>query len=362
MTLRTVVRLQTRAEPAPDPSGGWAEDMPTDGPLLDAFGRVHTDLRLSVTDRCNLRCTYCMPEEGVRFLARQQLLTYEEITRVAAVARRLGIRTVRLSGGEPLVRRDLDRLVAMLAGAGFDDIALTTNAMLLGNQAERLAAAGLRRVNVSCDSLDPRRFAAIRRGGDLVQVLAAMDAAEAAGLSPVKVNVVLVRGINDDEVEGFAEFGRSSGRTVRFIEFMPLDGSDSWDRASVVPSAEVVERVGRRWPLEPVAGAVAAPASRFRYVDGSGEIGVIASVTQPFCADCDRLRLTAEGNVRNCLFAREEISVRDLLRGEGQADGDRVDRLVEVALRRAVWRKRAGHGIGEPGFARPQRTMSMIGG
>ncbi len=353
------VRIRTRAETLGSPDGNGVADatMPTTGPLVDAFGRIHRDLRISVTDRCNLRCTYCMPEEGVVFLPRQEVLSYEEITRVAAAAHRLGVTTVRLSGGEPLLRQHLHRLVGYLSGVGFEDIAATTNGMFLAARAAELRDAGLNRVNVSCDSLDPEQFARIRRGGHLATVLAAMDAAEVAGLTPVKVNVVLVAGINDGEVEAFAAFGRETGRTVRFIEFMPLDASGTWDRSLVVAAGEVVERIGSRWPLEPVPDQEGGPAVRYRYRDGAGEVGVIASVTQPFCGSCDRLRLTADGNVRNCLFAHEEISVRDILRGDQVGDG-----AIETALRRAVWRKRAGHGIGEPDFTRPRRTMSMIGG
>lgn len=333
--------------------------MPEAGPLVDAFGRVHDDLRISVTDRCNLRCTYCMPEQGMRFLPRQSLLTFDEIVQVATVARRLGVSAIRLTGGEPLLRRDLHHLVAGLEALGLDDLSLTTNGMLLTRALPDLVAAGLQRVNVSCDSLRPDRFADIRRRGDLATVLEAMDSAESAGLPPVKVNVVLERGVNDDEVLEFGAFARRTGRPVRFIEFMPLDAQGTWRRHRLVPGAEVLARLGAEWPLLPVAGAdPRAPAERFRFADGSGEIGVVSSVTRPFCGSCNRLRLTADGAVRNCLFSDDELDARAVLRR--QQGGD--DGSLALLLRRAVWGKRPGHGMDDPGFLRPVRSMSMIGG
>jgi len=331
--------------------------MPLTGPLVDTFGRIHDDLRISVTDRCNLRCTYCMPEQGMSFLPGSSLLSFDEIVRVAGVARSLGVEAVRLTGGEPLVRRGLDQLVRRLAGVGFADLSLTTNGMLLSPVLPALVAGGLTRVNISCDSLRPERFAAIRRRGDLATVLGAMDAAEAAGLPSVKVNVVLEYGSNDDEILEFADFARSTGRIVRFIEFMPLDGQGTWRRDRLVPGSEVVRRIDSRWPLVAVErGDDRAPAERYRFRDGRGEIGVISSVTQPFCGTCNRLRLTADGAVRNCLFSDDESDVRRTLRTGG------TDDQIERQLRRAVWAKRAGHGIDDPGFLRPARSMSMIGG
>jgi cyclic pyranopterin phosphate synthase len=312
-----------------------------------------------VTDRCNFRCVHCLPEEGVTFLPRSEVLGFDEIVRAAAAARRLGVTSLRITGGEPLVRHGLPELVARLAALGFDDLSLTTNGSELGRLAPALVAAGLHRVNVSCDSLQPERFGRIRRRGHLAPVLAAMDAAEAAGLDPVKVNVVPMAGVNDDEIESFAQFARTTGRTVRFIEFMPLDGEGAWRRDRVVPADEVLARIHARWPLEaqPTVGADrSAPAERYRFVDGGGEIGVIASVTRPFCGTCDRLRLTADGSLRNCLFAHDELSVRDLLR-EGGSEAE-LARL----FRRAVWAKYPGHGINDPTFLRPARSMSMIGG
>jgi GTP 3',8-cyclase len=337
--------------------GGAAGAMPVEGPLVDGYGRVHDDLRISVTDRCNLRCVYCMPEEGLTFLARDELLTFDEITRVARVARSLGVTALRITGGEPLVRKGLPVLIARLAELGFADLALTTNGTELAGLAARLAAAGLRRVNVSCDSLQPERFAAIRRRGVLADVLRGMDAAEAAGLTPLKVNVVLLRGTNDDEILDFASFARTTGRVVRFIEFMPLDAQGEWERARLVPGREVFDRISARWPLEPVPGSQgAAPAERFRFRDGVGEIGLVSSVSEPFCGTCNRLRLTADGAVRNCLFTNDEETVRDLLRNGG------TDADLSLALRAAVWAKHPGHGINEPGFLSPARSMSMIGG
>ena len=330
--------------------------MPDTGPLFDRYGRVHRDLRISVTDRCNLRCVYCMPEHGMTFLPSTELLSFDEIARVATVARGLGVTSLRLTGGEPLVRHNLPTLVSRLSALGFDDISLTTNAMRLAATASALVDAGLTRVNVSCDSLRAERFSAIRRRGDLARVLHAMDVAESVGLTPLKVNVVLLRGQNDDEILDFAAFARDTGRIVRFIEFMPLDAQGSWNRASLVPSQEIVDTIAAVWPVESIAGPDVAPAQRLRFVDGRGEIGVIASVTQPFCGTCDRLRLTADGAIRNCLFSDDERSVRDVLR-QGGSD-DEIARIV----RRAVWAKLPGHAINEPDFLRPVRSMSMIGG
>jgi cyclic pyranopterin phosphate synthase len=331
--------------------------MPLEGPLVDRYGRVHNDLRISVTDRCNLRCVYCMPEEGLSFLPRHELLTFDEITRLAEVAKSLGVSALRITGGEPLVRKGLPSLVARLSAVGFDDLAMTTNGTDLARVAGELVSAGLRRVNVSCDSLRPERFAAIRRRGNLDVVLNAMGVAERAGLTPLKVNVVLLRGQNDDEILDFASFARATGRIVRFIEFMPLDAQGEWDRSQLVPGREVLERISDVWPLEPLSGpGGTAPAERFRFADGEGEIGLISSVSEPFCGTCNRLRVTADGALRNCLFSDDERTVRDLLRNGG-SDAD-----LSLLFRQAVWAKFPGHGINEPGFLSPARSMSMIGG
>jgi cyclic pyranopterin phosphate synthase len=327
--------------------------------LVDRYGRVHRDLRISITDRCNLRCVYCMPEEGMQFAPKSEILTYEELARIARVAHGLGVRRVRVTGGEPLVRRGLEHFVAMLAEIGFDDLSMTTNGIGLDARAQGLADAGLRRVNISCDSLKPDRYAELRRRGTLAPVIAAMEAAEAAGLAPIKINVVVLAGENEDEVVDFARFARETGRIVRFIEYMPLDGAGRWRRDAVVPAEEILRRIGERFPLvavPPSDADPAAPATRYRFADGAGEIGVIPTVTQPFCGTCDRLRLTADGAVRNCLFATTETPLRERLRA-GAGDEEIAD-----ALRAAVGAKLPGHGINDPGFLRPARSMSMIGG
>jgi cyclic pyranopterin phosphate synthase len=328
------------------------------GPLVDRFGRVHTDVRLSVTDRCNLRCSYCLPEEKASWLPGGDILTFDEMARVAAVARQLGVRTVRLTGGEPLLRQGIAELVARLDSLGFDDLSLTTNGVRLARMAGDLAAAGLRRVNVSCDSLTADRFREITRRDVLAQVLEAMDVAEASGLTPVKVNVVVIGGVNDDEVLDFAAFARRTGRVVRFIEYMPLDAGRAWQRPVVVPGREILGRIAARWPLAPIGkvGDDPAPADRYRFLDGGGEIAVISSVTDPFCGSCDRLRVTADGAIRNCLFAATEWSLRDAMRS-GCSDDE-----LALLFREAVWQKLPGHGIGDVDFVPPARTMSQIGG
>jgi cyclic pyranopterin phosphate synthase len=323
--------------------------------LVDPFGRVVRDLRVSVTDRCNFRCTYCMPEEGMVWLPRSEVLTFEEIERVARICvERFGFDGIRITGGEPTVRAHLPVLVAKLAALGVD-LALTTNGASLSLLVDDLRAAGLHRINISCDSLRAERFAAMTRRDALPQVLDGIAAAQAAGFDPVKVNVVLVRGVNDDEVLDFATFGRERGVHVRFIEFMPLDADGTWTADQVVPSAEVVAAIDRLYPLEPVVHG-AEPAARWRYRDGGGEIGVIASVTQPFCGNCDRVRLTAEGAFRTCLFAVDEVDLRSRLRSG--ADDDEV----AAAIAAAVGTKWAGHRIGKVNFVRPARSMSQIGG
>jgi GTP 3',8-cyclase len=355
--VTTPVPVRISVKPHPYGRDAGAAPMPLEGPLVDRYGRVHNDLRISVTDRCNLRCVYCMPEEGLSFLPQRDLLTFDEIIRLARVARGLGVTSLRITGGEPLVRKGLPTLIGGLAELGFDDLAMTTNGTELARVAGKLASAGLRRVNISCDSLRPDRFAAIRRRGDLTVVLKAMDAAESAGLTPLKINVVLLRGQNDDEILDFAALARSTGRVVRFIEFMPLDAEGKWDRDQLVPGREVFERIAAVWPLEPLTQQHGpAPAERFRFADGAGEIGLISSVTEPFCGTCNRLRITADGDLRNCLFSDDERTARHLLRHGG------TDAELSLLFREAVWAKFPGHGISEPGFLSPVRSMSMIGG
>ncbi|MDQ6910570.1 MAG: GTP 3',8-cyclase MoaA, partial [Actinomycetota bacterium] len=320
------------------------------------FGRQVRDLRVSVTDRCNLRCRYCMTAEGMTWLPRAELLTFTEIERVARVCvERFGFDGIRLTGGEPTVRAGLPTLVQKLSGLGVD-LALTTNGATFRLLAGELRRAGLRRVNISCDSLRADRYASVTRRDVLPQVIDGVDAAVAAGLEPVKVNCVLIRGFNDDEVVEFATFGRERGVTVRFIEFMPLDASGDWAPDKVVPGDEVVAAIDAVYPLAPVDGSGAEPASRYRYVDGAGEIGVIASVTHKFCGSCDRVRLTAEGMFRSCLFAVREADLRSVLRGGGSDDD------LAAAIIAEVGNKWSGHRIGQVDFVRPARTMSQIGG
>ncbi len=324
-------------------------------PLVDSFGRVHRDLRISITDRCNFRCTYCMPAEGMAWLPRSEVLSFEEIHRVARIlVERFGIESIRLTGGEPTIRAHLPRLVAMLSELGVD-LALTTNGATLRLVAQDLAAAGLTRINVSCDSLRPDRFAEITKRDSLAAVLDGIDAALEAGLNPVKLNVVAMRGVNEDELVDFAVFGRDKGVIVRFIEFMPLDAQQAWTKDQVLTYDEIRATIAKAFPLEAMQRG-SAPAERFRYLDGKGEIGIIASVTQSFCSTCDRVRLTAEGGFRTCLFATEEQDLRALLRN-GASDDE-----LAAMVAQAVGGKLAGHQINQVHFIRPSKSMSQIGG
>lgn len=334
-----------------------APDMPTTGPLVDTFGRVADDLRISVTDRCNFRCTYCMPAEGLRWLPREELLTFEELTRLLALFVRLGISSLKVTGGEPTVRADLPRLVGMFRDVGPDlDISITTNGLLLDTLAGPLAEAGVDRATVSCDSLLRHRFAEMTRRDALGRVLAGLRAAEEAGLTPIKINCVVIGGTNDDEVVGFARWARETGYDVRFIEYMPLDAQHAWERERVVPAARILEAIDAAYPLVPEEHGT-EPAAGFRFADGApGRIGVIASVTQPFCDTCNRLRVTAEGMLRSCLFALEETDLRTPLRAG--ADDTELERMI----RETIWAKWSGHRINHPDFVQPARSMSMIGG
>jgi GTP 3',8-cyclase len=331
-------------------------------PLIDGFGRVHRDLRISITDRCNFRCAYCMPVEGMEWLPRSELLSYEEITRLARLfVERFDFDGIRITGGEPTVRAHLpvliERLAALRTGSGRPvDVAMTTNGASLSLIAHDLVQAGLGRINVSCDSLRPERFAALTQRDRLPAVLDGIDAAVAAGLDPVKVNVVVMKGINDDEVVDFATFGRRRGVEVRFIEFMPLDAQGRWTRDQVMDQAEIVAAIGQVHPLEPVSRRGSEPAERFRYLDGQGHVGVIASVTHAFCDSCDRVRLTADGQLATCLFAVDEHDLRTPLRA-GASDDDLAERITA-----AVATKWAGHAIDQVQFIRPRRSMSQIGG
>ncbi len=327
-------------------------------PLIDTHGRTVRDLRLSITDRCNLRCVYCMPAEGMPWLPKQDLLTFEELARFTRVCLECGVHGVRLTGGEPTVRADLHVLVGMLheLAPGLD-LSLTTNGLKLVEMSPALKAAGLTRVNVSLDSLNRERFHQLARRDRLAEVLQGLAAARSAGFSPLKVNAVLMRGMNDDEVVALAGWARDEGYELRFIEWMPLDFQHSWERSRLVPAAEILEQLERAFPLEPEDGDdPSAPARTFRYRDGRGRVGVIASVTRPFCGTCDRIRLTADGQVRTCLFANREYDFRRVLR-EGGSDDE-----IEALLRAAVLRKLPGHLISQPGFVQPARGMSAIGG
>ena len=314
------------------------------------------DLRISVTDRCNFRCTYCMPEEGMQWMPRSEILTFEEIERLARICvQHYGFDGIRLTGGEPTVRAHITTLVAKLATLGVD-VAMTTNGATLRNLAHDLRAAGLNRINISLDTLDREKFACSTRRDELDNVLLGIEAAKSAGFSPVKINAVVERGANDDELIDLARFGRDEGIEVRFIEFMPLDASDEWQRGKVVGQDEIVAQLAEVWPLESVPARGAAPADRWRYLDGAGTVGVIPTVTKPFCGDCDRVRLTADGQFRTCLFANDEFDLRDAVRA-GESD-------VQIAARiaAAVGTKWAGHQINQVNFVRPNRTMSQIGG
>jgi GTP 3',8-cyclase len=323
--------------------------------LVDSFGRVHRDLRISVTDRCNFRCAYCMPEEGMQWQRREDLLSFEEIERVARIlVERYGVDGIRLTGGEPTVRARLPILVEKLAALGVD-LAMTTNGVTLPLLAAELKAAGLRRVNISLDSLRADRFEELTRRDELDRVLDGIEAAKSAGFDPIKINVVVMKGINDDEVLDFARFGRDRGVTVRFIEFMPLDADEVWNNDLVLTQDEILATLKTEFELEPVERS-SAPATRWRYADGGGEIGVVASVSQSFCDSCDRVRITADGQFRNCLFATDETDVRSLLR-----DGSSDD-VVADALARSVASKWEGHQINQVHFIRPRRSMSELGG
>jgi GTP 3',8-cyclase len=331
--------------------------MPLEGPLVDTFGRVADDLRISVTDRCNFRCTYCMPLEGLTWLPKHELLTFEELTRLLATFVRLGVRSLKVTGGEPLVRADLPLLIRMFREVGPDlDISLTTNGVLLERLAAPLAEAGVDRATISCDSLLRHRFAEMTRRDALDAVLAGMRAAEAAGLTPIKINCVVIGGTNEGEVVDFARWSRETGYEVRFIEYMPLDAEHAWEREKVVPAARILDEIGAVFPLE-AEGHANEPATTFRFADGApGRIGVIASVSEPFCDTCNRLRLTAEGMFRNCLFALDETDLRGPLRA-GTSD-EELERLI----REGLWTKWSGHRINHPDFVQPARSMSMIGG
>jgi len=328
-------------------------------PLIDSFGRRHTNLRISVTDRCNIRCFYCMPAENVKFKPRSEILTFEEFERFVRVMARMGVNKIRLTGGEPLVRHDLPRLVAMLARVpGIDDIALTTNGILLADQAAALKDAGLMRLNISLDALNADVFKQITRREGFHRVLEGIFAAKRIGFKKIKLNAVAIAGVTEDEVIPFGHFARQHDLEVRFIEFMPLDGDDKWQRDRVLPGeairAILEQGIG---PLKPLPrNDPSQPAVDFQFADGRGRIGFINPVSEPFCHNCNRLRITAEGKVRNCLFSHQEWDVRTVLRGGGS------DEQLAALVRESIAAKKSGHGINSESFVKPERAMFQIGG
>jgi cyclic pyranopterin phosphate synthase len=351
--MQPLIQLTPAASPLP--ASGDRRRLPEQ--LIDQYGRIVKNIRLSITDRCNFRCVYCMPEE-MEFFPREEILTYEELVHLAQLCTRMGIEKIRLTGGEPLVRRNVSTLVrALKALPGLRDLSLTTNGVYLAQLADELYDAGLRRLNVSLDSLDREKFARVTRRDFLDRVLAGLDAAERAGFSPIKLNAVAMRDFSEEELLDFARLARERSFQVRFIEFMPLDGDNMWERKRILTGREIVERISAVFPLERAQHAPCSdPATRYRFVDGKGEIGIIASVTEPFCGSCDRIRLTPDGKLRTCLFALEEFDLKAPLRA-GATD-------VELGwlIADAVHRKGPGHMINSAEFIRPARTMSQIGG
>jgi cyclic pyranopterin phosphate synthase len=325
--------------------------------LHDKFGRQITDLRISITDRCNFRCVYCRSADPENYRDHDEILSWPELDRLARVFLHLGIRKIRITGGEPLVRDGVEGYIAGLHALGVEDLSMTTNGQLLAERCDRLIAAGLRRINISLDSLDPARFESITRTKSFTKVMDGIEAAQKSRLAPAKVNAVLVRGLNDDEVESFAEFARDRGVIMRFIEFMPLDADRHWTRDLVVPAAEIQKRIHARWPLVQIPHERSETARKYRFADGApGEIGLIAPVTQPFCGHCSRIRLTADGKLRTCLFSKDDHDLRSMLR-EGASDDDLSTYITSI-----VMEKEEGHRINEPGFVPPSRTMVFIGG
>ena len=328
-------------------------------PLVDSYGRVHDNLRISVTDRCNVRCFYCMPEDGVKFMGREEILSFEEIERFAWIAAGLGITKLRITGGEPLVRKDLPVLIQKLTRIpGIQDIAMTTNGVLLAKYAEQLYAAGLRRLNVHLDTLDRERFLQITRRDDLDKVLDGIALCRRMGFGPIKLNVVAVKNLIEPDVVPIARYCRENGFEPRFIEFMPLDAQHLWDRRKVLLADDMIETLSREIsPLMPIPDAdPRAPATEYRYADGGGSVGFIASVSKPFCMNCNRLRLTSDGKLRYCLFAIDETDVKALLRGGGSSEE------IAAAIRSNVAQKWLGHEINSAKFIPPPRPMYQIGG
>ena len=324
--------------------------------LTDQFGRTATDLRISVTDRCNYRCVYCMPSH-VEWLPKPQILTFDEIEILARLFLKLGVNQFRITGGEPLVRRDVHPLAARLAKLeGLQDLSLTTNGFHLQELAGSLKEAGVTRINISLDSLRPDRFAEITRSDSFNRVMKGIDAAREAGFDPIKINCVAIRGFNDDEIADFLRWGREQRLQIRFIEFMPLDGDHNWNRSRVLTQAEILEKAREAGDIQELFEEQPAPANKFSYASGEGRFGVIPSVSQPFCSNCNRIRITAEGKFRNCLFAIQETDLREPLRSGGGEE--ELERLI----RGAVHEKWAGHKVNDPDFTQPKRAMYAIGG
>jgi len=326
--------------------------------LVDGMGRTIVNLRISVTDRCNFRCTYCMPADNVEFMDRIKLLSFEELTRVATIVSKLGINRLRLTGGEPLMRKDLPQLIRMLAKVeGIDDIAMTTNAFFLKEHAQNLKDAGLKRLNVSLDALDPEKFKHVNRRDCLQQVLDGLQEAARVGFKSIKINAVAMRNFSESEIINLIDMGRSDGFEVRFIEFMPLDSDQAWERNKVLFGHEIIDLIRKKHELIPIDNSLdIGPASEYEFADGKGKIGIITAVSNPFCDHCNRIRMTADGKLRTCLFSTDETDLKQLIRA-GASDEDIVE-----ALKQAVLIKEPGHKINLDSFERPTRAMHAIGG
>ena len=326
--------------------------------LVDGVGRTIVNLRISVTDRCNFRCTYCMPADNVEFMDRGNLLTFEELTRMASIVSRMGIHRLRLTGGEPLMRKDLSVLIDMLSQVeGIDDIAMTTNAFFLKQHAKSLKEAGLKRLNVSLDALDPEKFRHVNRRDCLQQVLDGLAAAAQAGFKSIKINAVAIRNFSETEIMKLVDMGRSDGFEIRFIEFMPLDSDKVWERDKVLFGHEIVDLIRQKYDLVPIDNSLdIGPASEFEFADGKGKIGIITAVSNPFCDHCNRIRMTADGKLRTCLFSTHETNLKEMVR-TGATDEEIMD-----VIRQAVMIKEPGHKINLDDFQRPQRAMHAIGG
>jgi len=335
-----------------------AEIKHTPRKLVDGMGRTIVNLRISVTDRCNFRCTYCMPEHNVEFMERSKLLSFEELTRVATIVSKMGINRLRITGGEPLMRKDLPVLISMLkAVEGIDDIAMTTNAFFLKDQAKPLWDAGLKRLNVSLDALDPEKFRDVNRKDCLAEVLKGLDAAKEAGFKSIKINAVAMRNFSETEIMSLIEMGRTEGFEMRFIEFMPLDSDQVWERDKVLFGNEIIELISKKYELVPIDNSRdIGPASEFNFADGKGKIGIITAVSNPFCDHCNRIRMTADGTLRTCLFSTQETNLKELIRG-GASDEE-----IDQAITHAVMLKEPGHKINLDDFERPHRAMHAIGG